>query len=140
MYGKIFYSLNNGQNWTEQTTPISDPIHSISFLNNNKGIAISGNKVLFTSNGGLVGISEINDLTSFVNIYPNPTIDILTVQNNSTQPLRFTLYSSLGELFIDIILTNKTNTIDITTFTNGVYFYNLTLENKTIKSGKVIKQ
>ena len=32
LYGKIFFSLNNGQNWTEQVTPISDPIYSISFF------------------------------------------------------------------------------------------------------------
>ena len=140
LYGKIFYSLNNGQNWTEQTTPISDPIHSISFFNNNKGIAIAGNKVLYTNNGGVVGVSEINNLTSFVNIYPNPTIDILTIQNNSTQPLRFTLYNSLGELFIDKTLSNETNTINISTFANGVYFYNLILENNNNQSGKIIKQ
>jgi len=140
LYGKIFYSINNGQNWTEQTTPISDPIHSISFLNENKGIAISGNTVLYTNNGGIVGVSEINDLTSFASIYPNPTVDILTVQNNSNQPLRFILYNSLGELFIDKIFSRDTNTINISTFANGVYFYNLILENNNTQSGKIIKQ
>jgi len=140
LYGKIFYSLNNGQSWTEQTTPVSDPIHSISFLDNYKGIAIAGNKVLYTNNGGVVGVSGINNLASFVNVYPNPTIDILTIQNNSTQPLRFRLCNSLGELFIDKILSNETNTINISTFANGVYFYHSILENNNTQSGKIIKQ
>jgi len=140
LYGKIFYSLNCGQSWTEQTTPVSDPIHSISFLDNNRGIAIAGNKVLYTNNGGVVGVSEIINLASFVNVYPNPTIDILNIQNNSTQLLRFRLYNSLGELFIDKTLSNETNTIDVSTIANGVYFYNFILENNNTQSGKIIKQ
>ena len=140
LYGKIFYSLNNGQNWTEQVTPISDPINSISFFNNNKGIAISGNTVLYTNNGGIVGVNEINELTSLVNIYPNPTTEVLTIQNNSSQILKFTLYNSLGELCIDKILSNEINTMDISSYSDGVYFYSLTLEANIIKSGKIIKQ
>lgn len=131
LYGKIFYSLNNGQNWTEQTTPTKDPIRSISFLNDNKGIAISDNTILYTNSGGIVGVSEINDLSSFVHIYPNPTVDILTLQNNSSHPLRFTLYNSLGKLFIDRIVVNEINAIDISNNANGVYFYNLEFENNT---------
>lgn len=80
LYGKIFYSSNKGKNWTEQSTLLNDPIYSISFINNDQGIAISRNKILYTSNGGIVGTSDTKDLTSFVNIYPNPVKDILNIQ------------------------------------------------------------
>ena len=140
LYGKIFYSSNNGQNWTEQTTPISGPIHSIAFLDNDRGIAVSGNKVLYTNNGGIVGVSEVNSLGSFVNIYPNPIVSNLTIQNNSTQTLQLLLYNSLGQEILDHILTNQTHIIDMSSYSNQVYFYTLAIDSNIIKSGKIIKQ
>jgi hypothetical protein len=140
LYGKIFFSLNNGQNWTVQTTPITDPILSISFLNNNKGIAISGNKILFTNNGGIVGVSEVDLQNSLVNIYPNPIVSNLTIQNKSNQKMQLSLYNSSGQKVLDQILTNETSTIDISTYSNEIYFYTLTIDTNIIKSGKFIKQ
>ena len=140
LYGKIFYSSNNGQNWTEQTTPISGPIHSIAFLDNDRGIAVSGNKVLYTNNGGIVGVSEVNPFASFVNLYPNPTVSNVTIQNNSTQTLQLSLYNSLGQKILYQILTNETSTIDMSSYSNEIYFYTLTIDTNIIKSGKIIKQ
>jgi photosystem II stability/assembly factor-like uncharacterized protein len=140
LYGKIFFSLNNGQNWTVQTTPITDPILSISFLNNNKGIAISGNKILYTNNGGIVGVSEVDLPNSLVNIYPNPIVSNLTIQNKSNQKMQLSLYNSSGQKVLDQILTNETSTIDISTYSNEIYFYTLTIDTTIIKSGKFIKQ
>jgi hypothetical protein len=139
LYGKIFYSSNNGQNWTEQTTPVNDPIHSISFLNYMKGIAVTANKVLYTNNGGILGVSEVNPLTSYVKIYPNPIVSNLTVKNSSTQTLQFSLYNSLGEKILDELLTNETNTIDMSSYSNEIYFYHLTNDKNIVKSGKIIK-
>lgn len=140
LYGKIFYSSNNGQNWTEQTTPISGPIHAIAFLDNDRGIAVSGNKVLYTNNGGIVRVSEVNSLGSFVNIYPNPIVSNLTIQNNSTQTLQLLLYNSLGQKILDQVLTNQTSIINMSSYANQVYFYTLTIDSNVIKSGKIIKQ
>lgn len=140
LYGKIFFSLNNGQNWTVQTTPITDPILSISFLNNNKGIAVSGNKILYTNNGGIVGVSEVDLQNSLVNIYPNPIVSNLTIQNKSNQKMQLSLYNSSGQKVLDQILTNETSTIDISTYSNEIYFYTLTIDTTIIKSGKFIKQ
>lgn len=138
LYGKIFYSLNNGQSWTEQTTPVSDPIHSISFRTNNKGIAIAGNKVLYTSNGGVVGVSEINNLASFVSVYPNPTNGILKIEtefNIKINSLYITDFS--GKRIKEF---NKTQAdLNIRELPNGIYFLNIQTNSKTF-THKIIKQ
>jgi len=79
LYGKIFYSINKGQNWIEQATPVTVPLTSIAFANNQMGIAVAGNKVLYTSNGGFLGIKEINH--EDFRIYPNPTKDYIQIEN-----------------------------------------------------------
>jgi len=140
LYGKIFYSSTNGQNWTEQATPINEPIYSISFLNEDKGIAVSGSEVLYTNNGGMVGISEVNLLSPIVKVYPNPTDDFLIIQKNASQPLQFSLCNSLGQKVLEKMLVDETSSIDVSSYANQVYFYTVTDGKSMITSGKIVKQ
>ncbi|HTO17454.1 MAG TPA: T9SS type A sorting domain-containing protein [Edaphocola sp.] len=139
LYGKIFFSSNNGQNWIEQQTPINSPINSISFCNDSKGIAIASNAVLYTNNGGVVGVTDINRLEKLINIYPNPIVDLLNIQNNSNHTIRFTIYNALGALIFDKTFQNEINTIDLSSYSKGVFFYYITSKDQTIKTGKIIK-
>lgn len=84
------------------------------------------------------GINETENKK--LKIYPNPTVSELNIENNSTQHIQFTFYNSLGEKFIDKILANKTNTINLSPYSNDVYFYRVSTDKQLIKSGKIIKQ
>jgi len=139
LYGKIFYSLNNGQNWTEQTTPVSDPITSISFLNNNKGIAIAGNKVLYTNNGGVVGISELEKENSYL-IFPNPFSIHTTLQTDKLlKNATLTVYNFLGQISKEIKnISGQTINIFRENLSSGVYFIRLTENNKTLMFDKLV--
>ena len=84
LYGKIFYSVNKGQDWVEQSTPINDLISSIAFLDESNGIAVSYGAVLYTRNGGNLGVTEPIDLQHAVEIYPNPAQNYVYVQSLSS--------------------------------------------------------
>jgi len=138
LYGKIFYSQNNGQIWTEQITPITDPIYSISFLNNNQGIAISDQKVLYTDNGGFVGIGEINDLNSSVRIYPNPTTDIIILEINTSDLLKSINIIDMSGKFITAY--DKTDrALDIKGLNAGKYFIRIETEKEILTKKIIIK-
>lgn len=136
LYGKIFYSTNNGQNWTEQTTPINTPVFSISFFNEDKGIAISNNTVLYTNNGGIVGISEINGLSSSIQIYPNPARSFLQIENASNTEIRSIELFDIGGKKIKTF--NKTHmNLNITDINSGTYFLRIAT-NKGELAQKVV--
>lgn len=84
------------------------------------------------------GISKPNSENEIL-LYPNPAYNVLHIQNNSTQLVLFTLYNPLGEKLIDQIVANKTSTINLSAYANGIYFYNLSYDKERIKSGKIIK-
>lgn len=75
-----------------------------------------------------------------IRIYPTPTFNQLNIQNNSAQQAQFLLYNSLGEKLIDKKIANKTNTVNLSAYSTGVYFCIVSNDGQIIKSCKIIKQ
>ena len=73
-------------------------------------------------------------------VFPNPTGNELNIQINSSEIFHFILYNSLGEKIIDKPLLNKKSTVDLSSYSNDIYFYKLTYNEQLIKSGKIMKQ
>jgi photosystem II stability/assembly factor-like uncharacterized protein len=132
LYGKIFFSLNNGQSWTEQITPVSSPITSIAFANEDQGIALSGNKVIYTDNGGTVGIDESPNLLTSINIYPNPAADFFTIEANDIEIIGVTIMDISGKVLRPLISPSvKYNTSE---FNPGIYYLHIeTRQGRFIK-------
>ena len=89
----------------------------------------------------LVMIDVVSQLTEDFNIYPNPfstsaTIAINDVSQFNTVELR--IYNDLGEEMMITNITKQITTFDTRSLSTGIYFYQLTDNNKTIQSGKLI--
>ena len=91
-----------------------------------------------------VGI-EKNELINDVNIYPNPTNDIITVDFNLTEPLdaNLIIYDAIGKIVANRIINKKTTgnqsaIIDLSHLSNGLYLVNLTIGSQVI-SKRIIK-
>lgn len=120
LYGKIFMSVNNGHTWTPQYTSTDFPISSISFLNENMGIAVSHRGIFYTTNGGL----EIKEhkQTSLM-VYPNPTNEILHLRTGKhIGVLSGCIFDNLGK---KIKSFSGTKTIDVSGLNAGLYFLQL---------------
>lgn len=92
-----------------------------------------------------VGIEEFNDAYN-INVYPNPVHEILNfklemiseqVSNIDGQIL---ITNLLGKTIFQTTSIKQQNTINVSEFTSGVYFYQLKQHNKIIKQGKFIKE
>ena len=132
LYGKIFYSTNNGGSWIEQITQITTPIYSISFLNNNKGIAVSDDKVLYTSNGGFTGIEP--NLIPLEGIYPNPTTDIINIPIEIQSTIN--ILDINGKTVLSKIISPG-ELLSLSHLVNGVYCIKVKNE-KGISTGRII--
>jgi hypothetical protein len=112
---------------------------SSSFPDGNTGYVVGSNGTILkhaTSNG----IENLNSSGDFVTVYPNPTVNELNIQNNSTQSVQFSLYNSLGVENIAKTLFNKNSVLEVSAFSSGIYFYKIFNEGNFIATGKLIIQ
>ena len=140
----FYYSVDNGYTWIEDNVglPLNTGIITVAVVDSFIIIGTDSVQVYRRHISEIipVSINELNEQLQYI-IYPNPSNHELNIQINSTQVFQFTLYNSLGEKIINKTLRNKLNTIDLSAYSNDIYFYKLTsADNHLIKSGKLIKQ
>jgi hypothetical protein len=87
-------------------------------------------KVLYT------GIAN-NAQTLEVNVYPNPFLNQLSIET-PTKNTFVKITNCLGELIYKSLLENTSTTIDLSAFVNGIYFLEMSSENKIVTK-KIIK-
>jgi hypothetical protein len=73
--------------------------------------------------------------------YPNPTNDILflSIENGLSQELTYQLIDLQGKLIENNVIKNNTTEIKLAHLEKAIYFLNITENNKSIKTFKIIK-
>jgi len=89
------------------------------------------------SSSPTLGLSDIED-TSFIQFYPNPVRDILTVKTRS-KIKNLTVYNLLGEVVNSIPVETIAADVDMSTFNQGLYIVKVLTDNG-IKIFKVLKK
>ena len=75
--------------------------------------------------------------TKLIEVYPNPTQNILTIKNEEAQQIK--LMDVQGKLLQTIQVKNNMQTMDLSNYAPGTYYIQVTLENNKIISERVIK-
>lgn len=65
--------------------------------------------------------SSKDNIIWHIEIYPNPSSNLLKVENPTSEKLAFTIYSSLGKMVTSGSLHNELSNIDISSFSEGLY-------------------
>ena len=81
--------------------------------------------------------NEIFDNENVI-LYPNPVQDSVTIHLSSNQSAELYFYNSLGQMINQFHISNSETSISLEKLTSGIYFYELSLKNKTQK-GKLLK-
>lgn len=89
------------------------------------------------SGGGTTAINDKKSLEE-ITVYPNPAQDYIFIENNSKSSF-LSIYDIAGKEIMLYALQEK-NKIDISKWTNGLYFYRIYSEQKTITNGKFVKE
>ena len=93
------------------------------FIENSEELLKVGNEIF--DNGNIV-------------LYPNPVQDIITIHLPSNQSAELYFYNSLGQIINQFHISNSETSISLEKLTSGIYFYELSLKDKTQK-GKLLK-
>ena len=112
-----------------------------SFTGTVSGISVAGNVDLDVFNGNMAafntligcttGISEKIASNNYI-LYPNPSNDKITIENNSlssNQIEMISVYNMQGQLILQQPVQNQKTEIDVSSFTTGMYFVNVKTEN-----------
>jgi hypothetical protein len=92
----------------------------------------------FDCNGSAVGMGKIairdKEISNNIILFPNPTNTEFNIKS-SLKVKKVTISNSLGQ----VLLTTKENkSISVESFSTGIYFVNISLENGEVKIQKLI--
>ncbi len=142
--GNILKTIDGGVTWGVQNSGTTQSLREVFFTDANTGYIIGDNGIILktTNAGGATGLNQFSDPENSISLYPNPFHDTFTIQVNleNSPCSQFTLYNSFGQEIISQTLKKNTNIIDLSAYSNGIYFYTLTSETNSIKTGRLIKQ
>lgn len=144
------------QNTGNQSEPYFESYHNT--ILNISGNDISGIKtmdmnndgkddlLIGTKNGGLLRYDNqgfVDNMSSYdettIRIYPNPANNEISISgfNSDSFIYEFKIYSTFGQLFDNIIIGNDTK-ISFSGYASGMYIFNISKDNKILKTGKLI--
>lgn len=125
---------------TSSTVVVSPTINTNYVLTgSNDGLCFPTTNVTILVTPCAIGVTELDN--NYANVYPNPTKDILSI-DFLTEFSSYTIEISnaVGELVLKKELYNKNSTINIEALPHGIYFYQLSHKNTSLKIGKLIKE
>ncbi|MCD9855996.1 T9SS type A sorting domain-containing protein [Epilithonimonas sp. JDS] len=126
-YGRLDVSWDGGGTLDAQLKDWLDPINSGVLILDNFPVLNLGNSESTVSNN--------------IRVYPNPSKDIFIIDFDSVKnDLKFELFSSTGSLISKGKFGNKTNKVDLSGKTKGMYLLKLVEGKTAIKTFKLLKQ
>jgi len=122
---------------------INSPIPSIAIANIGTQYGFSGNKIgtlSITYKGAILGIEDQLESNKPPNIYPNPTSNILTIDNLSNYNT-IEMYDQIGKrIFKKDINQVVSYSFKTDNYSNGLYFIKLTDHNNGNRVNKILIQ
>ena len=111
----------------------------VSSLKNNDAMVIHGVQQPYEISV-ITGV-EIPEIKLVLNIFPNPTSDILTLKTEEydTEGLSYRLFNAAGLMMQDKKVTGNETTISMRRYSSGIYYLKVINKNLDIKTFKIIK-
>ena len=93
-------------------------------------------------NGNITGSVGINEKISQneILVYPNPAKDYINFEMGMYKDFQLTVFNSIGQCVLEKHFTSANNTINIQSFKQGIYYYNLVNAKEKRISGKFVKE
>jgi hypothetical protein len=134
--GEVCIYKKSGSNWIEESLKLNPPNGSSYFGNTlyvNSGgmwVGLSGNKQNLSS--GTVFYYDFNNFNQIkeeiypgFKVYPNPVIDMLTVESNETGKRKYNLFDINGQSILKGTIHKQSFNIDVSGLKAGMYILSI---------------
>jgi hypothetical protein len=139
-YGTILKTTDTGNTWINYQTPYTGTLTRIIFLNDSIALISGTNGYLAKWNKNSFALSVLNEgnqMNNSISIHPNPTLNSQQIEIELVKDadLEINLISILGQKLKNIhhqkqIKGNIKVNNDLTDLSNGIYFYEIAIDNK----------
>jgi hypothetical protein len=146
-------NLTNGGNISGATSPTLtiNPVSAADVASDYNVVVTGPCSPMATSNAAALSLCvpnsnaslENGDTKNAVTIYPNPftaSIDIRVNDASKIDNYKLKIYNILGEEVLNTLITKDVTTLKTSNLTSGVYLFEVSSNNKTIQSGKLISK
>ena len=82
------------------------------------------------------GLSIEENILETINIYPNPTANVLYIKSNVSS--NYHLYNMVGQKIISGQINEGDNELNLRQYSNGIYFIKF-IKNNSVYTKKIIK-
>lgn len=77
-------------------------------------------------NAAVLAVHEV-DLSAAINVYPNPTVDAITIETSALHGnYLYEVFDATGKMVYSVANSNPVNKIDLSSYENGFYFVRIT--------------
>ncbi len=121
----------NDDSWTSYNGTVNETSNTISYTFND---AVSFKAVTASAAGATLTIEDLSPAASSIHVYPNPTANRIYIQADNISKAE--LFDLMGR---KVKATNQ-DQIDLSNISSGSYILQVTRQNNTTESFKIIKQ
>lgn len=122
---------SDNDSWTSYTGTVDETNNTVSYIFNE---AVSFKAVTASAAGATLTIEDLSPATSSVYVYPNPTANRIYIQAENVT--KAALFDLMGRKVIE---TNQ-DQLDLGNLNNGSFILQVTTQNNTTQTFKIIKQ
>lgn len=136
--GAILKTIDGGENWLKLYSPTNNHLKGIHFLSDEVGYLCGyGTTILKTENsgGGFIpspGVNEIQNLQLEFSLYPNPAINIVSMDYNVSEKsnVNISIFDLSGRMITQILsetqsVGKQNSTFDVNQLDKGIYLITL---------------
>lgn len=125
-------SYNNGVTWTDLEPTGTEQRGASAFLNGSTGWCAGFSTDALTD--GVFKLTETLGTQNFENatqfkVYPNPASSVVTISSANTDSYKLSVTDISGKVVMTKSLNGIENTLDISSLSNGAYFFELSSDN-----------
>jgi photosystem II stability/assembly factor-like uncharacterized protein len=141
--GVIIKTIDYGNTWTTQVSGTSIDLLSVCLTSSTTAYVSGVNgTILKTTNGGITGISSLNNAKNNIHIFPNPATEVIsiTLENVEYPDLTLIIYNAIGESVKSEKLIPNQQQINVGDLSNGVYIVEIKSKEWTGKQKMIIQR
>jgi len=121
----------DNDSWTSYTGTVNETNNTVSYTFTD---AVSFKAVTASAAGATLTIEDLSSATSSIYVYPNPTANRIYIQAENVT--KAALFDLMGRR----VKTTNQDQIDLSNISSGSYILQVTTQNNTTQSFKIIKQ